>query len=76
MKSEEEEPNQSNSLLLTLQKKFANDTQILDNIAIFPGGFKPPHKGHFEAAAYLSNQRGVDQVYVIISPKPRAEHEF
>ena len=53
-----------------------NDTQILDNIAIFPGGFKPPHKGHFEAAAYLSKQRGVDQVYVIISPKPRAEHEF
>ena len=53
-----------------------NDTQILDNIAIFPGGFKPPHKGHFEAAAYLSKQRGVDQVYVIISPKPRAEHQF
>ena len=54
----------------------ANDSQILDNIAIFPGGFKPPHKGHFEAAAYLSNQRGVDQVYVIISPKSRAEHNF
>ena len=54
----------------------ANDSQILDNIAIFPGGFKPPHKGHFEAAAYLSNQRGVDQVYVIISPKSRAEHSF
>ena len=53
-----------------------NDAHILDNIAIFPGGFKPPHKGHFEAAAYLSKQRGVDQVYVIISPKPRAEHEF
>jgi len=54
----------------------ANDPQILDNIAVFPGGFKPPHKGHFEAAVYLSKQRGVDQVYVIISPKPRAEHDF
>ena len=58
------------------QEIIANDTQILDNIAIFPGGFKPPHKGHFEAAAYLSNQRGIDQVYVIISPKSRAEHSF
>ena len=52
------------------------DNEILDSVALFPGGFKPPHKGHFEAAVYLSNIRGVDQVYVIISPKPRAEHGF
>ena len=50
--------------------------EILDSIALFPGGFKPPHKGHFEAAAYLSNIRDIDQVYVIISPKARAEHGF
>ena len=52
------------------------ENEILDSVALFPGGFKPPHKGHFEAAAYLSNLRDVDQVYVIISPKPRAEHGF
>jgi FAD synthase len=33
----------------------------------FPGKFKPPHKGHFEAANYLSNQPNVNMVYVIIS---------
>tara|TARA_R100000008_G_scaffold76685_1_gene56693 strand:+ start:376 stop:2721 length:2346 start_codon:yes stop_codon:yes gene_type:complete len=52
------------------------ENEILDSVALFPGGFKPPHKGHFEAAAYLSNLRDVDQVYVIISPKPRGEHGF
>ena len=52
------------------------DNEILDSVALFPGGFKPPHKGHFEAAAYLSKLREIDQVYVIISPKPRAEHGF
>ena len=52
------------------------DNEILDSVALFPGGFKPPHKGHFEAAAYLSNIRDIDQVYVIISPKSRAEHSF
>ena len=50
--------------------------EILDSIALFPGGFKPPHKGHLEAAVYLSNLREIDQVYVLISPKPRAEHGF
>jgi len=52
------------------------DNQILDHIALFPGGFKPPHEGHFDAAAYLSRQKGVDQVYVIVSPKARGEHDF
>ena len=73
--AEEETPEQFTSPN-SPEEVTANDAQILDNIAIFPGGFKPPHKGHFEAAAYLSNQRGVDQVYVIISPKARAEHEY
>ena len=33
----------------------------------FPGKFKPPHKGHFEAAKYLSSLPNVNIVYVIIS---------
>jgi FAD synthase len=33
----------------------------------YPGKFKPPHKGHFEAAKYLANQPNVNMVYVIIS---------
>lgn len=33
----------------------------------FPGKFKPPHKGHFEAAKYLSSLDYINKVYVIIS---------
>lgn len=33
----------------------------------FPGKFKPPHKGHFEAAKYLASQDYINKVYVIIS---------
>ena len=38
-------------------------------IAIFPGAFKPPHKGHFEVVKSLSQQ--ADEVIVLISPKSR-----
>jgi cytidyltransferase-like protein len=47
-------------------------------IAIFPGAFKPPHKGHFEVIKSLSRQ--ADEVIVLISPKSRdgisAEESF
>jgi cytidyltransferase-like protein len=47
-------------------------------IAIFPGAFKPPHKGHFEVVKLLSQQ--ADEVVVLISPKSRdgisAEESF
>jgi hypothetical protein len=33
----------------------------------FPGKFKPPHKGHFEAAKYLASLNYINIVYVIIS---------
>lgn len=33
----------------------------------FPGKFKPPHKGHFEAAKYLTTRPYINKVYVIIS---------
>jgi len=33
----------------------------------YPGKFKPPHKGHFEAAKYLASQNYINKVYVIIS---------
>lgn len=33
----------------------------------FPGKFKPPHKGHFDAAKYLASQNYINRVYVVIS---------
>jgi len=42
-------------------------------IAVMPGGFKPPHNGHFSGAKFLLEQ--ADEVHVLISPLPRAEHD-
>ena len=33
----------------------------------YPGKFKPPHKGHFEAAKFLASRNYINKVYVVIS---------
>ena len=38
---------------------------------LYPGGFKPPHKGHFEALKDLASRNYIDEVHVIISQKDR-----
>jgi cytidyltransferase-like protein len=43
------------------------DDQPEQTIALFPGNFKPPHKGHFEAVEKLL--KTADQVVILISPK-------
>ena len=43
--------------------------ELQKTIAIFPGAFKPPHKGHFEVVKKLLGK--ADQVVVLISPKTR-----
>ena len=40
-------------------------------VALIPGGFKPPHAGHFQLAKYFSNKKDVDEVIVIVSTKSR-----
>lgn len=40
-------------------------------VALIPGGFKPPHAGHFLLAKYFSNKKDVDEVRVIVSTKSR-----
>jgi hypothetical protein len=35
----------------------------------YPGRFKPPHKGHYEAAKALAAKNYITQVYIIISKK-------
>jgi cytidyltransferase-like protein len=39
------------------------------SIGVFPGAFKPPHKGHYDIVRRLLDQ--CDEVVVLISPKPR-----
>ena len=47
-------------------------------IAVVPGGYKPPHSGHFLGATWFLDPKGAiepaDQVHVLISPKERYGH--
>lgn len=38
---------------------------------LFPGGFKPPHGGHYELALRYSELPNVGQVIILIGPEPR-----
>jgi hypothetical protein len=40
-------------------------------IVLFPGGFKPPHGGHFELAKRYAAQPTVAQVIILVGPEPR-----
>jgi len=53
-----------------LQKEVMLEQESGKTIGIHPGGFKPPHAGHFLGAKHLLDS-GADEVIVIISPKPR-----
>jgi len=55
-----------NSLVKELIQSLLEET--IKTVALYPGKFKPPHKGHFEVAKTLLNK--ADQVLVIISPLP------
>lgn len=43
--------------------------QTGQSIGLFPGGFKPPHKGHFHIVKELAKK--VDLIMVLIGPKER-----
>jgi nicotinamide mononucleotide adenylyltransferase len=42
-----------------------------DIIAIFPGGFKPPHKGHYELVKAYSSDPNIFEVKILLGPKER-----
>ena len=43
----------------------------LNRVVILPGGFKPPHKGHFEALKYLINKHQATKAMVYIGKSVR-----
>ena len=43
--------------------------QDKQTIALFPGAFKPPHKGHVDVVKKLLDK--ADQVVILVSPKMR-----
>lgn len=40
-------------------------------IAIYPGAFKPPHKGHFQVVKKLVDRDDISEVVIAVSPKDR-----
>jgi hypothetical protein len=40
-------------------------------IVIYPGAFKPPHKGHFQVVKKLVDRDDISEVVVAVSPKDR-----
>jgi predicted nucleotidyltransferase len=56
-----------NSLVQSLISGIINEEITKESIALYPGKFKPPHKGHFEVARQLLNK--VDRVEILISGK-------
>lgn len=38
---------------------------------IYPGSFKPPHKGHFEAVKSLRSRNYIGEINIVISPKAK-----
>jgi len=40
-------------------------------IAIYPGAFKPPHRGHFFVAKQLASRPDIDKVIIAVSSKDR-----
>ena len=52
-----------------LGRLIAEEVVNEDGPCLYPGKFKPPHKGHFEAAMNLASRNYVTEVVVIISRK-------
>ena len=44
-------------------------------VALLPGGFKPPHAGHYGLAKKLASEADIDEVIVIIGKKPRTSSD-
>jgi cytidyltransferase-like protein len=58
-----------NNLGRYLASMLLEQEETQPTIAIFPGAFKPPHKGHFDVVEQLLKVS--DQVVVLVSPKTR-----
>jgi len=43
----------------------------MEKIALLPGGFKPPHAGHYNMAKYLLNNTDADKIIVKVGAKTR-----
>ena len=68
--SQEQPTNESFSFKNFFQKKIISESQG-NTVVLWPGGFKPPHKGHFEALKNAIAQNNASHAVVFIGPKMR-----
>jgi len=54
-----------------LGRLIAEEVTNPPGICFYPGGFKPPHKGHFKAAMDLASRNYITEVNIIISQKEK-----
>ena len=58
-----------NALLEYLIASSINEDDATPTIALYPGKFKPPHRGHLNVLNQLSSNPSIEKVIVLISPK-------
>jgi len=61
-------------------ESITNNSKVLTEvegkrIALLPGGFKPPHAGHYELAKHLASLPDIDEVIVIIGKNARFDED-
>jgi cytidyltransferase-like protein len=49
-----------------------DEPELVQTVAVFPGSFKPPHKGHMAVVEYLADR--FDKVIVFVSDPKKAEN--
>ena len=51
-------------------KQFLTEN-VSSGVALLPGGFRPPHKGHFEALRHMITENGAESAIVFLGKKER-----
>ena len=57
--------------LNTILSELNDDQTNPSAVVYYPGGFKPPHEGHYEAAKDLASRPNVSKVIILVGQKER-----
>ena len=57
--------------LNTILSELNDDQTNPSAVAYYPGGFKPPHEGHYEAAKDLASRPNISKVIILVGQKER-----
>lgn len=60
-----------NLTAINLARTIVEDVTFEQGPCLYPGGFKPPHKGHYEVVKDLASRSYISEVHIVISTKDR-----